>query len=80
MTIDQIREVLGWCSLINVALVSISFLLLTSMRPWVYKIHSKWFPIPEPQFNAIAYSFLGAYKMLVFVFNIVPWVAVCIVT
>ena len=58
MTIYEIREFLMWCSVINMVLMTISFLLLTLTRGWVYKIHSKWFPITEPQFNAIAYSFL----------------------
>ena len=78
MTISEIREVLGWCSLINVVLMTISFLLLSSARGWVYKMHSKWFPITEPQFNMAIYCFFGLYEVLVFVFNIVPWVALCI--
>ncbi len=80
MTIYEIRQVLGWCSLINVGLMTVSFLLLSMARGWVYKTHSKWFPITESQFNAIAYSFMGLYKILVFVFNIVPWIAMCIAT
>jgi hypothetical protein len=79
MTIYQIRDVLMWCSIINLVLMTISFLLLSIARPWVYKIHSLWFPVTEAQFNVIAYSFLGIYKLLVFVFNIIPWIAVCIV-
>jgi hypothetical protein len=80
MTIFQIRELLGLCLVINLVLMTISFLLLTLARGWVYKMHSKWFSISEPQFNTIAYSSLGVYKILVFMFNIVPWIAVCIVT
>ncbi|MBL7215948.1 MAG: hypothetical protein ISS71_09750 [Phycisphaerae bacterium] len=79
MTIYEIRDVLMWCSIINVGLMIFMFLILWLGRGWVYKMHSKMFPISESQFNVIAYSFLGVYKLLVYVFNIIPWIAVCIV-
>lgn len=80
MTIEQIREMLGWCSLINGVLLIVMFVLVTAARPLVYKMHSKLFPITESQFNIAIYSFLGIYKLLVYVFNIIPWLALCIVT
>jgi hypothetical protein len=79
MTIFQVREFLMWCSIINVALMTISWLIMLNARAWAYSIHSKWFPITENQFNIAIYSFFGVYKVLVFVFNIVPWIAICIV-
>lgn len=79
MTIYQIREFLGWCSVINVGLMLLSFLMMALMREVMYKFHSKLFSITESQFNAILYSFLGVYKVLVFVFNIVPYIAVSVV-
>ena len=79
MTIYEIRDVLLWCSVINMGLLIFSFLMLSPARPWVYKMHSKMFSITETQFNTIMYSVLGVYKILVFVFNIVPYIAVCIV-
>ncbi|MEN8127985.1 MAG: DUF6868 family protein [Planctomycetota bacterium] len=79
MTIFEIREMLGWCSLINIVLMTISWLILVKARAWAYSIHSRMFPITETQFNVAIYSFFGLYKVLVFVFNIVPWIALCIV-
>ena len=78
MTIFQIREMLGWCTLINIALMFLSFVLISVMRSFVYKMHSKWFPMSEPTFNAIVYSYLGIYKILIIVFNLVPWLALSI--
>ena len=79
MTIFEIRGFLMWCSVINVGLMIFSFLILTIARQWVYKMHSKMFPITEQQFNVIIYSFLGVYKLLVYMFNIIPYIAVSIV-
>jgi len=79
MTIYQIRDFLMWCSIINVALMIVMFLFCWLGRDWVYKIHSKIFPITESQFNAILYSFFGAYKLFIYFFNIIPWIAVYVV-
>ena len=79
MTIYQIRDILMWCSVINVALMIVMFLILWLGRSWVYKMHSKMFPVTESQFNVIVYSFLGVYKLVIYMFNIIPWIAVCIV-
>ena len=38
-------------------------------------MHSRWFPMPRQTFNVVIYSFLGVYKIAVFVFNLVPYVA-----
>ena len=79
MTMAQIREFLMWCSIVNVGIIIFSFLILSLARQWVYVMHSKWFPITEGQFNAIMYSFVAFYKILIIVFNIVPYLAVCII-
>ena len=70
------RGVLWWSSVINVGLIILSFVLLASMRPFIYRMHSKLFPVSEQQFNVVVYSFLGVYKIFIFVFNIVPYIAV----
>ena len=79
MTIYEIRDVLMWCSIMNVGLMIVMFLILWLGRRWVYNMHSKFFPVTESQFNAIIYGFLGVYKLVIYVFNIIPWIAVCIV-
>lgn len=80
MTILEIREMLGWCTLINLVLLTIFWLILIKTRAWAYSIHSKWFPITEPQFNIAIYSFFGVYKLFIYVFNIVPWIALTIMS
>jgi len=80
MTIDQVREMLGWCTLINVGLMIFSFVILCAMRSFVYKMHTRWFPMSEHTFNAIVYSYLGVYKIMIIVFNLVPWLALVIIS
>ncbi|MHC4288828.1 MAG: DUF6868 family protein [Planctomycetota bacterium] len=78
MTVYEVREMLGWCTVINIALMIFSFVLICALRSFVYKMHTKWFPMSEQVFNAIVYSYLGLYKICIIVFNIIPWIALSI--
>jgi len=48
-------------------------------QDWVYSIHSKWFHIPREAFNIALYSFLGLFKIMFFIFNLVPYLALLII-
>ncbi len=79
MTIETLRAFFMWCSILNVG-----FLLVASMigmfRPdFVYRLHSRFFPIPRESFNVCMYAFIGLWKILVIVFNVIPYVALVIV-
>lgn len=80
MSIYQIREMLMWCSIINAGLLIFSFVIVTAARKLVCRTHCKLFNITEQQFSGAIYSFIGVYKLLVFIFNIVPFIAISIVT
>ena len=78
MDIDSIRAFFMWCTILNVALLVFSWLVCVCAGDWAYRIHSKLFSISRETFNVAIYSFLGLYKMLVFVFNLIPYVALLI--
>jgi hypothetical protein len=69
-----------WCTILNGSLLILSFLLCTRGTDWVFKMHSMWYEIPRDTFNAMLYGFLGVYKMLWFIFNVIPYVALVIMT
>jgi len=79
MDIDSIRAFFMWCTILNVALLVLSSLLCVCAADWVYRIHNKWFSISRETFNVAIYSFLGLYKVLVFVFSLIPYIALVIV-
>ena len=78
MNIQILTSFFMWCTIINMSLLILSFLILAFAGDVAYKIHSKWFPMPRETFNVVLYSFIGMYKILVFVFNLVPWLALTI--
>jgi hypothetical protein len=79
MEIDSIRAFFMWCTILNFALLVLSSLICVCAGDWAYRMHSKWFSISRETFNVAIYSFLGLYKVLVFVFNLIPYIALSIV-
>lgn len=79
MDIKTVTQFLMWCSILNIGLLTISFLLLGLAGDLVYKMHGKWFPMPRETFNTVLYSFLGMYKIVIIVFNVVPWLVLTII-
>ncbi len=79
MTIGLLKTFFMWCSLINVSLLLLGFMMWLCASDRIYALHGRWFPMPRETFNAVFYFLLGLYKIIVFVFNIVPWVSLAIV-
>jgi len=75
MEIETLTTFFMWCTIINLALMSLSFLICILASDWVYRIHSLWFPMPRETFNVLLYSFVSLYKLFFFFFNLIPYVA-----
>jgi len=79
MSVEILSKFLLWCAVVNYAILIIWFVVFVFAREWVYEIHSKWYPISSEQFNAINYAGAAIYKILVLVFNLVPYIALQII-
>jgi hypothetical protein len=80
MTIETLTAVLGWCTLINLGLLIWWSLFIFFAHDFTYRMHSKWFKIPVEKFDTLHYSLMGIFKMGVIIFNLVPYLALRIVT
>ena len=81
MTIEFIREVLGWCMVINFGILLWWFLWIRLAHDWVYLLQKKWFikQLSEEHFNTFNYAGLGLFKAGIILFNLVPYIALRIV-
>jgi len=79
MDIQTLTAFFMWCTILNFALLVLSSLICVCAGDWVYRIHSKWFSISRETFNVVIYSFIALYKLLVFVFILIPYIALLIV-
>ncbi len=79
MDIPVIREFLLWCTVINLGILVYWWLMFTFAHDWIKRFHGRWFKVSREQFDAIHYAGMAGFKILIFVFNLVPYLAFVIV-
>lgn len=75
MSMQELTAFFMWCTILNGGLLLFWAFLGMLAPELVYQLHSKWFPMPRETFNVVLYAFLGAFKLIVLFFNVVPWLA-----
>lgn len=79
MAVETIREFLLWCTVINVAILWTWFIMFRFAGDWICRMRGKSFNLSREQFDVIHYAIMGCYKIAVFVFNLVPYLALQII-
>lgn len=79
MDIAAVRAFFMWCTILNGGLLVFSALFCAVAGDWVYRVHSKWYPMPRDAFSVVLYSFIALYKIFFLTFNLVPYIALVIV-
>ncbi len=80
MTLATLRELLMWCTILGGGLFTLAFVILAAAGGWVYRMHSRWFPMPREQWNVAIYVIMGGYKALWIFLCLVPFLALVILT
>jgi len=80
MDIELLKSFLLWCSVINISLLALWFLAFVMAKDFIYKIHTRWYDIPKEKFDSIHYSAIAYWKLSIYLFNIVPYIALVIIT
>ena len=75
ITLIELTEFFGWASLLNLGMLTFASLLLILMRPYMMAMHSKLLSIPESDLNTIYIKYLANYKIVTFVFMVIPYLA-----
>jgi Zn-dependent protease len=73
--LSTITVFLGWCTLINTGiLLYASFMLIIFNAP-IKKLHRKILHLPSEKIDELYFNFLAKYKLIIIVFNLVPYFA-----
>lgn len=75
MSLETVREFLGWCTVINFGMMIVSFLLLQSVRDKVSRLHAKLTGLDQTSLQQAYFQFFANYKIAIIVFNLVPYLA-----
>jgi hypothetical protein len=75
MTVEQIAQLLAWSTAINLGLLVFSSVFLILLRAPITKIHSKMFQLSDEDLSRAYFQYLAQYKILILVFNLVPYIA-----
>ena len=78
MNMEQLTELFKWMTIINVGLLLCSSLAVMAFLTTIQKMHSKLFGLSREQISVALYAYLGLLKVLVIVFNIVPYISLLI--
>lgn len=79
MTLETARAVLAWCTVIDLVLFIWWFLFFALAHDWMYRLHGRWFKLSVETFDALHYAGMALFKIVIIVFNLVPYLAMRIV-
>jgi len=79
MSMEQIIEFFKWMTIINIGLLLFSTLAVMALKTLMLSMHSKMFGVTETQISVAVYAYLGLFKVLIIVFNIVPYLALLMI-
>ena len=71
-----ISSVLFRTTLLGFLLLGISSILVLGMTDAAYALHSNFIDVPRSEYNVMLFSWLGNMKMLLFVFFLLPAIAI----
>lgn len=79
MDIQMLTRFFMWCTIINMSLLTFWFAVYVFAPDMVYRTQCKWFSLSRETFSVFFYSFLAIFKIIVIIFNVVPYLALMIV-
>ncbi|GAL13216.1 hypothetical protein JCM19233_4218 [Vibrio astriarenae] len=80
LEINVLTEFLGWCTVLNLGLLALSSVLMSMLRPQIASFHGRVSALSEKELNVAYFRYLSHYKIVTLVFNVVPYLALKIMS
>lgn len=80
MSWTAIHAFLFWCTLLNYGVLLLWFGVFCAAHAWLFRLHTRWFELSAERFDAVHYAGMACYKIGILLFNLVPLIAVSIIT
>ena len=75
-----LSDFLLWGTILNYLVLLLWFLAFSLAHDWMLKLHGRWFRLTTSQFDALHYGGMAVYKVGILLLNLVPLIALSIVT
>jgi hypothetical protein len=76
VSIDELAAVLGWCTVINLVLLTVSTVALFLLQKVVLQFHERISGLSAEQLKPIYFQYLARMKLLWIFFNLTPYLAI----
>ena len=80
VTTNDLKHVLLWCVGLNYLVLFVWFGVFVFGHDWMYRMHTRWFKLSVETFDALHYAGLSVYKIGIILLNLVPLVALYLVS
>lgn len=74
-SIETLTTFLGWCTVLNLGVLSLAAIFLIIMRTPISSLHSRLFGLSQDDLSRAYFQYLAQYKIAIFVLNIAPYLA-----
>ena len=80
MNIETVKRFFLWCTVINYGLLLLWSAVFLLAHDWHYGLTTFWFrSVSTEQYDRVMFAGIAFYKILVILFNLVPFLALSIV-
>jgi hypothetical protein len=73
LTLETLRALLGWCAIGNLALLLIWLAGFRFAHDTMVAWHGRWFNLAPETFDAVNYAGIAGYKLLIWMWFIIPY-------
>lgn len=78
-SIDTLTAFFGWCTVLNIGMLSFTVFLVIVMKEQLIKIHTKLFGLDRENLQLVYFQYLGHVKIAIFMLNLMPYIALKII-
>ena len=79
ISIDTLTAFLGWCTVLNIGMLSLTIFLVTVLKEPLIKAHVRLFGVNRENLQLSYFQYLGHIKIAIFMLNLMPYIALKII-
>jgi hypothetical protein len=79
-SIEVLATFFGWCTLINISVLVFTTVVLVLMKGFISDFHARLFAVKQEELPPVYFAYLGQYKVAILMLNLVPYLALKLMT